>query len=123
MMLRPALVLALAVGIAAPALAEDCPVETQREPTLRALKAAPGCQQSLHILTACAWGSSQDVEFAAVVVKRCEKEFPKDMSEGKRAAYAKAKERCRKKYENEQGTMYVSFAAHCQAEAAAKYAK
>ncbi len=115
---------AIAVIMAAsPALAAECPVEAQRAPTLRAIKAAPGCAESLRIMQSCAWGSSQDVEFAEVVVKRCEKEFPADMSAAKRAAYARDKANCRRKYANEHGTMYVSFTAHCMAEAAAKYAK
>lgn len=107
----------------APVLAAECPVEAQRAPTLRAIRAAPGCAESLRIMQSCAWGSSQDVEFAEVVVKRCEKEFPADMSAAKRAAYARDKANCRRKYANEHGTMYVSFTAHCMAEAAAKYAK
>lgn len=109
--------------ISAPAFAADCPVETQRAPTLRAIRNAPDCAESLKIMQSCSWGSSQDVEFAELVVRRCEKQFPSDMTSGARAAYARDKERCRKKYAGQQGTMYASFAAHCIAEAAAKYAK
>ncbi len=111
------------LALAAPAFAADCPVEAQRAPTLRAIRAAPDCAESLKIMQSCSWGSSQDVEFAELVVRRCEKEFPADMTSGARAAYARDKERCRKKYAKEHGTMYVSFTAHCIAEAAAKYAK
>ena len=103
--------------------AAECPVAAERAPTLQALRTAADCAESMRLLESCSWGTGQDVEFARVVVYRCERTFIDKLSASQRQSYDAEKERCRQKHASERGTQSVSFSAICQAQLAARYAK
>ena len=121
-MLRFTLIVLVMLAAGMPVRADDCPVGPERAPTLRALQSAPDCKESLRLLEACAWGNGRDAEFAHVVVRRCERTFLDALSPAERQAYEAEKQACRTRHA-ERGTENVSFAAICEAKAAARRAR
>lgn len=107
---------AFAITAAAPALAADCPPR-DREATLKALGNAGSCRAAVRLLERCAWGTGQDVEFSRVVLDKCEPDVP----DQRLKAYEREKQACRERHGGERGTMYVSFAAVCEAKAALRF--
>ena len=102
------------------ALAEQCPV-TSPEDTIEVLEHTKSCKEANKLLGLCSWTTSMDVQFSEVVIKKCEKDFLPGASKARASAYRKELDRCERKYAHKSGTMYVSFAATCQAAVAAKY--
>jgi hypothetical protein len=121
----PALILVLIlVSGAAPAMAADCPAKsTQMDDIIDAINAAPGCDRAMTIFEACEFGTSGDVQFGAVVEKKCEGDFLGRLTPPKKQAYQHEMRVCDRKYRNESGTMYLSFTAFCRAEVAQRYSQ
>ena len=118
-----AAVLAVVSSFAAvPAWAEDCPAKSnQMDDIIVALNAAPSCDRAMKIFEACEFGTSGDVQFGAVVEKKCEGDFLAGLKAQRKRAYSREMRVCDRKYRNESGTMYLSFTAFCRAEVAQHY--
>jgi hypothetical protein len=119
-----AVMLAPNLGLnAPPAFAEDCPAKsTQMEDVIDALNAAAGCDAAMKVFQACEYGTSGDVQFGAVVEKKCESDFLSRLKAPQKLAYQREMRVCDRKYRNQSGTMYLSFTAFCRAEVARRYA-
>jgi hypothetical protein len=118
-----ALIVVLSLS-AAPAFAEDCPAKsTEADDILDELNAASNCDAAMTVFKACEYGSSGDVEFGAVVVKKCEDVFLNQLKAPQKQAYRREMQSCDRKYRNQSGSMYRSFEAFCRAELAQRYAR
>jgi len=116
--------LAVILSFAAPALAEDCPAKSsQMDDIIAALNAASGCDAAMKVFQACEYGASGDVQFGAVVEKKCEADFLSRITGPQKQAYERELRVCDRKYRNQSGTMYISFAAFCRAEVAQRYSR
>ena len=116
--------LAVLLASTALAFAEDCPAKsTQMDDVIAALKEAPSCDRAMKVFEACEYGASGDVRFGAVVEKKCEDDFLKRLKAPRNLTYQREKRVCDRKYANQSGTMYVSFAAFCRAEVAQRYSQ
>jgi len=114
------LVVAVSVTSAAAAAAE-CPT-LDGAGRLELLEHAPTCDRSLELFELCSYGASGDVGLSTVVIKKCEGDFLAKLNASQRRTYGREQQRCAHKYEKEEGTMYVSFAAFCTADLARSYA-
>src|SRR3954463_16099286 len=73
---------------ACPAHAEDCPAKTnQMDDILVALNEAPSCDRAMKVFEACEYVASGDVQFGAVVEKKCESDFLARLRSPKKQAY------------------------------------
>jgi hypothetical protein len=109
---------------ACPAHAEDCPAKTnQMDDILVALNEAPSCDRAMKVFEACEYVASGDVQFGAVVEKKCEIDFLARLKNPKKQAYQREMRVCDRKYRNESGTMYRSFTAFCRAMVAQRYSR
>ena len=109
---------------AAQAATEECPAKsTEMDDIIAVLNAAPNCGRAMKIFEACEYGASGDVQFGAVVEKKCEADFLSGLKGARKKAYASQLDRCDKKYANESGTMYRSFTAFCRAEVSQRYSR
>jgi hypothetical protein len=114
--------LAVVLSLAASAHAEDCPAKsTQMDDIIAALNKAPSCDRAMKVFEACEFGTSGDVQFGAVVEKKCEGDFLARLGSPQRRAYQREMRVCDRKYRNESGTMYLSFTAFCRAIVAQRY--
>jgi len=114
-----AVILSLA---AASARAEDCPAKsTQMDDIIIALNEAPSCDRAMKVFEACEYGASGDVQFGAVVEKKCEGDFLARLKDPQRHVYQREMRVCDRKYRNQSGTMHLSFTAFCRAEVAQRY--
>ncbi len=114
---------AVLLSWAGSAVAEDCPAKsTQMDDVIAALNQAPSCDRAMNVFEACEYGASGDVQFGAVVEKKCEAGFLARLTPPQHRAYQGALRACDRKYEHQSGTMYLSFAAFCRAEVAQRYA-
>jgi len=123
MLTRSAFAAVLIASLTAPAAptgaADACPAsDLQLEAIVRAVETAPSCATAYKIAEACAFGSSADVQTAAIVIQKCEAR----MTAAQRAGYERASRACTAKYAGKDGTMYLSMAAFCSAGAAVKAA-
>jgi len=118
--------LALLAAAASPALAQSpraCPhEESERDRISRTLQSASSCQVAHDLMNACRSNTSGDVEFAGIVMQRCESVFLDGLSLSARKAYDDERARCRQRYAKREGTMYLSFTVTCEAGVAARYA-
>jgi len=113
---------AIILSFSDPAPAEDCPAQsTGMDDIIAALNAAKGCDAAMRIFRACEYGASGDVQFGAVVENKCESDFLDRLKAPQKAAYQREMGVCDRKYRNQSGTMYISFAAFCRAEVARRY--
>jgi len=87
------------------------------------IKAAPGCDGAMKVFEACEFGASGDVDLGAAVEKKCEVDFLAGLKPPQKAAYQRAMRVCDRKYQNQSGTMYLSFTAFCRAEVAQRYSR
>ena len=107
---------------AAQAATEQCPAKsTQMDDVIAALNETLACDRAMKVFAACAYGASGDVQFGAVVEKKCEGEFLARLKAPEKQAYQREMRVCDRKYRNESGTMYLSFTAFCRAEVAQRY--
>ena len=107
---------------AAQAATEKCPAKsTQMDDVIAALNETPACDRAIKVFEACAYGASGDVQFGAVVEKKCEGDFLARLKAPQKQAYQREMRVCDRKYRNESGTMYLSFTAFCRAEVARRY--
>jgi len=112
------------VLFATPVRAKDCPVkEFSLDAREDAIRKAPSCRQALEIMEACAYGAGGDTGLGGAVHERCEPEFLPKLSKAQKHAYDRQQKRCDDKYARQQGTMYRSMTAFCQAQSAATYAR
>lgn len=115
--------LAIAVSCSA-ARAADCPFEPlEREKIVAAIAGAASCPAAFDVMNSCLTAAGGDVELANTVIEKCEKEFLGALDAKGKAAYDKERAACAKKYEGQEGTMYVSFTVTCEAKAAVSYFK
>jgi hypothetical protein len=112
--------LAALVALTRPVPAAECPV-AGAEATSEAIAQAPSCEKAAEIYGLCTWGSSMDIQFAAVAIRKCEADFLAKLTAQRRRTYDRAKMRCGRKYARESGTLYRSFEASCSVELAKSY--
>ena len=70
---------------------------------------------------ACEYGASGDLQFGAVVEKKCEGDFLARLKAPRKNVYQREMRVCDRKYRNQSGTMYLSFTAFCRANVAQHY--
>jgi hypothetical protein len=101
---------------------EECPAKTtMMDDIIAVLNAAPSCDRAMKVFEACEYGTSGDVQFGAVVEKKCEGDFLARLEPPQKKAYRRELRVCDRKYRNESGTMYLSFTAFCRAIVAQRY--
>jgi hypothetical protein len=111
--------LATLFALARPVFAAECPV-AGADATTEAIEQAPSCAKAAEIYGLCTWGSSMDIQFADVAIRKCEADFLAK-TPPQRRTYDRAKTRCGRKYARESGTLYRSFEASCSVELAKSY--
>lgn len=124
-MLRWIAIALIVAGLGGLARAQDkCSFggDDSAENFVKALDSAASCTAANKTLHRCAWGSSADTQFAPVVIAKCEKTFFGKLSGGEKTNYAEQMQLCAYEFARQQGTMYISAAALCQADVAARYA-
>ena len=103
---------------------EECPAKTtMMDDVIVALNEAPSCDRAMKVFEACEYGTGGDVQFGAVVEKKCEGDFFARLKDPQRHVYQREMRVCDRKYRNESGTMYRSFAAFCRAEVARRHSR
>jgi len=91
----------------------ECPVDAfDGEKILKAVEDAQTCKEASSVAQNCAYGSSFDVATTSIAILKCEQDF-EVYTAPLGGAYNTLISECGAKYENEQGTMYRSFAAFC----------
>ncbi len=120
-----ALVLAVLPALGpARAYTEQCPAKTsQIDDVIAVLNQAPSCDRAMKLFEACEYGASGDVQFGAIVEKKCEADFLSRLKAPQKQAYQREMGVCDRKYRNKSGTMYVSFTAFCRADVAQRYSR
>lgn len=96
--------------------------EANFDNTVKLLETAPTCKQANKILHACMWGSSADTTFAPIAVVKCEKVFLKKLPPSAEERYVEEMQLCPYGESREEGTLYMSEAAMCQADVAEDFA-
>jgi hypothetical protein len=112
--------LAMLAALARPVFAAECPV-AGADATSEAIEQASSCAKAAEIYGLCTWGSSMDIQFADVAIRKCEADFLAKLTPQQRRTYDRAKTRCGRKYARESGTLYRSFEASCSVELAKTY--
>lgn len=92
------------------AMAVDCP--SSAEEVQLQIEQQTECYFAAQIARECAWGSSIDVQFVAAATEKC-MDFEPKMKRSDKKMYKSLMNKCAKKYENEEGTLYRSMHAHC----------
>jgi hypothetical protein len=113
----------LLLGVASPALAlEKCPSETRETAKIiKAIRSAPACIESFHVMKDCRSHADSDARLAEVVIERCEATFLPHMSPDRQYVYRRARDVCARKFANRPGALYASYQATCEAAVAARY--
>lgn len=108
--------------VAQSAQAGDCPAKSfAMDDIIAVLNEAPGCDRAMKIFEACEYGTSGDIQFGAMVEKKCEADFLTRLEASRKLAYQREMRVCDRKYRSQSGTMYLSFTAFCRAEVAQRY--
>ena len=103
---------------------EECPAKTtMMDDIIIALNEAPSCDRAMKVFEACEYGASGDVQFGAVVEKKCEDDFLARLKDPQKHLYRREMRVCDRKYRNQSGTMYLSFTAFCRADVAQRYSR
>jgi hypothetical protein len=111
----------LTVG-AAQAATEKCPAKsTLMDDIIAVLNESPSCDRAMRVFEACEYGTSGDVQFGAIVEKKCEGDFLARLKDPQKHVYQREMRVCDRKYRNQSGTMYLSFTAFCRAIVAQRY--
>lgn len=87
-----------------------------------AIKAAWSCEGAYKILETCQLGSSGDNALSEIVLSKCEPRFKEKATPAVKAAYQKARDKCNRIAEKNQGSMYQGQAAVCLARAGRDFA-
>ena len=119
MLLRLTL-LALVSG-ATGAQAAGCPYPGDANAIVAAIRQAGGCKAAAAVGDQCAFGASGDVALQDAVIAVCEQDFLPKLKRGEHYTYHLERSRCRAKYAQMEGTMYVSAAAICEGKVAQRY--
>jgi len=90
--------------------------------TAKALSEAKSCAAAASIMRNCAWGSSADSQLAPIAIGKCEKSFFDKLSEKGKERYGQEMQLCAYEFAKQEGTMYISAAALCQVDVAARFA-
>lgn len=112
-------------GLAMPGRAQDACGFGSDDPLsnlAKALSEAKSCEAAVAKIHECAWGSSADTQLAPIVISKCEKTFFYKLSPAAKKAYGDEMQLCAYEYAQQQGTMYMSAAALCQVDVAARFA-
>jgi uncharacterized protein len=83
---------------------------------------AKTCKAAAAKMRESAWGSSADTQLAPIVIEKCEKTFFRKLSPAAQKRYADEMQLCAYEYAGQEGTMYMSAAALCQVDVAARFA-
>lgn len=86
------------------------------------LSEAKSCEAAVKKMHDCAWGSSADTQLAPIAITKCEKTFFKRLSPAAQKHYAEEMQLCAYEYAGQEGTLYMSAAALCQMDVAARFA-
>lgn len=108
--------------LAAPAFAEEIACPSDGEQLVKNIQSQTSCYEATKLARACAWGSSFDVQVAGSAVEVCAKDYKK-ISRADQKILTYMNDKCAKKYEKMQGTMYISMAAFCQLQASEYWAE
>ncbi|PIP95599.1 MAG: hypothetical protein COW00_00465 [Bdellovibrio sp. CG12_big_fil_rev_8_21_14_0_65_39_13] len=100
----------LAFSFSVAAMAVECPSSAEEVQTQ--IEQQTECYFAAQIARECAWGSSIDVQFVAAAAEKC-MDFQPKMNRSDKRMYKSLMNKCAKKYENEEGTLYRSMHAHC----------
>ena len=77
------------------------------------------CAKAYARLIACRWGSSADVQFAAIVIKKCAQTFLPRLSPQEKSRFNDEMDLCNYEYERQEGTLAISDESICHADVAA----
>jgi hypothetical protein len=122
---------ALLVAVDAPAYAaEQCSISEvavtkaggYANAVAAAMKNEFSCEGAYRVLEVCQLGSSGDNALADIVLSKCEPRFLPKATSPVKAAYEKARAKCTKIAEKNEGTMYQGQAAVCMARAGRDFA-
>jgi uncharacterized protein len=86
------------------------------------LSQAKSCKAAAAKMRECAWGSSADTQLAPIVIKKCERTFFSRLSPAAQKRYTDEMQLCAYEFAGQEGTMYMSAAALCQVDVAARFA-
>jgi Flp pilus assembly protein TadD len=123
---------ALLVAVSAPAYAaEQCPIDDAAaakaggfpNAVTSAMKNEFSCEGAYRMLELCQLGSSGDNALSDIVLSKCEPRFLPKATAATKAAYEKARAKCSKIAEKNEGTMYQGQAAVCMARAGRDFAR
>jgi hypothetical protein len=122
MLARMIMAVPVAVLVALPAAAKDCPTsDLGYEAREQAVRQAPNCKTALDVMEACAFGATGDRALADIIQKKCEPLFLTRLSKAQRRSYDREQRHCDQKYAHQSGTMYRSASAFCQAQSTVSY--
>jgi hypothetical protein len=85
--------------------AAECPAAST-EAVLSALRNARSCRGAAQTYRICTRATTQDLQFADVVVGKCESGFLARLKPKQRASYGRQMSRCERKYARQTGTLY-----------------
>lgn len=129
---RFALVMFAALAFATPVLAaEKCPISDDAEAkaggfvqaVTAAIKTEFSCEGAFRVLDLCQLGSTADNALSGMVLAKCEPRFLPKALPATKAAYEKARTKCNKIAEKNDGTMYQGQAAVCLARTGRDFAR
>jgi uncharacterized protein YecT (DUF1311 family) len=86
------------------------------------LREAKSCDAAVAKIRDSAFGSSVDTQLAPIVITKCEKTFFDKLSPAAKKHYGEEMQLCAYEYAQQEGTMYMSAAALCQVDVAARFA-
>jgi uncharacterized protein YecT (DUF1311 family) len=89
----------------------------------KALASAPTCKAAVEKYDKCRWGSSADVGFAGIVIKKCEKDFLQSLNKAEKDRYLEEMELCNYEYGKQEGTLFISEGVSCHVYTAARYSE
>ena len=118
------MLLLVSPGIRFYASAQECKFgsEDAFDATAKMLSEAKSCSSAVSIMHNCAWGSSADSQLAPIAITKCEKSFFERLSNRGKERYGEEMQLCAYQYAKQEGTMYISAAALCQVDVAARFA-
>lgn len=108
-------------------LAAECPVpfgtENYLDKVADAITATKGCEQGVAVAEACELTDSGDQVIAGAARGKCENDFLSKLSSADQQTYIGLMTKCHDKYQDMQGTMYISFEAFCRLNVARLYSE